>query len=43
MSKQFYFKQLSLPYVDNLNVKTDLFQTIQFNYQFKYQMLIFDQ
>ena len=31
MSKQFYFKQFSLAYVHSLNVKTILFQTIQFS------------
>ena len=31
MSKQFYFKQFSLAYVYSLNVKTVLFQPIQFN------------
>ena len=31
MSKQFYFKQFSLVQVHNLNVKTVLFQVIQFS------------
>ena len=31
MSKQFYFKQFSLAEVLSLNVKTVLFQTIQFS------------
>ena len=30
MSKQYYFKQFSLAYVCRLNIKTVLFQTIQF-------------
>ena len=39
MLKQFYFKQFSLTYVRNLNIKAGLFQIIQFstNTQFKYQ------
>ena len=31
MSKQFYFEQLSLAQVRNLNIKTDPFQEIQFS------------
>ena len=31
MSKQFFFKQFSLAYVCSLNVKTVLFQAIQFS------------
>ena len=31
MSKQFYFEQFNLACVPNLNVKTVLFQTVQFS------------